>query len=128
MVYIIFAAGVILFIYGLMGMHTKELPKDIGDNSHKGFDSMVSDNLLIIKIGELENKLTDIENFLHRLEYNKDDAKNENITQINIKKEYLNDMNREIFILNSEGMSVEDISEKLQITKGEVLLRLGLKK
>lgn len=85
------------------------------------------------KIKELSNRVNDLENSLIILneiieqyveKKDTEDEKSEN-NDNDIERKDLNDI---IFELYDKGMSIDEICSKLMIGKGEVLLRIGLRK
>jgi len=128
MVYILLLIGIALIVYGFLGtLNNQEFESPKAPISSE-FDSLLTDNLILEKLNGIEGKIDGLENSIERLKYKKEESKVENATQFYLGKEYLNDTNREVFILDREGHSVEEIASKLGITKGEILLRLGMKK
>lgn len=128
MVYILLLTGIVLIVYGLLGTLNNQVFESPKAPAFSEFDSLLTDNLILEKLNGIEEKIDELENSIERLRDKKEENKSENTTQFNLGKEYLNDTNREVFILDREGQSVEEIASKLGITKGEVLLRLGMKK
>jgi hypothetical protein len=131
MPYIIFSAGIILIIYAIIGLRREGFNlKGLGGEMEGGeFARVLSENLYIKRLDSIEKKL----DTLLGIESVEDKEAEgvpveERNTQLNIRDIYLTEINREIYRMQSEGAGIEDIAARTGQTKGEILLRLGMKK
>jgi hypothetical protein len=134
MLYILLAAGIILLIFGLTGLNGSGMLKYHDNENLKTknveFENILSSSIILERLNVIENKLDllgssiskprsyDIENIIEKY----------GNTQLNINAENISDINMQIFSMKDNGMSVEKIADRLGIKKGEVLLRLGMRK
>ena len=136
MIYILLIAGIILVIYGLIGLKNYDVPQKLKSNNLKTqsmsmeFENMLSSSIILGRLDAIENKLDELGSIAGRAQDNNiqgviDKYSN---TQLNIKYESIDDINKQIFKMKDYGNSVEEIADRLGIKKGEVLLRLGMRK
>ena len=131
MEYILLIIGIALIIYGIVGKFKKkdepiELDNTIKDNDEgKSFDSIFAQNIILDRLDDIENKIDYIYDKYKDVE-NTDTLVDD---QQEIKKIDEEDtINKIIFKLKDGGADVEDIAQKTGMLKGEVLLRLGMRK
>jgi hypothetical protein len=131
MPYIIFSAGMILIIYAIIGLRRE----GFDDKSSKGemgggeFARVLSENLYIRRLDSIEKKLDALLGTEKAEEEEvMETPPEERNTQLNIRDIYLTEINREIYRMQNEGAGIEDIAARTGLTKGEILLRLGMKK
>lgn len=132
MIYIILIIGIILIIYGAIGSLRDGQSRSVSDYrpaEPHSFDDLLSSRLIIQRLDGIEEKIDRLHDEYAKIRPKTIESINEvNDTQINLRKQVFDDLNRQIYIMKSEGMDIEEISNKLGILKGEVLLRLGMKK
>lgn len=118
--YVFLAAGVILIFLGSRIMSAQKNNKvDTITQVPEPFERMLSSDLILQKLNNIEDRLGVIEDSIgSRIEDAKEDIKNNADSDINSK----------IAHMMENGFTVDEISEKYGITKGEVLLRAGLKR
>ena len=131
MEYILLIIGIALIIYGIVGKFKKkdepiELDNTIKDNDEdKSFDSIFAQNVILERLDDIENKIDYIYDKYKDVE-NTDTLVDD---QQEIKKIDEEDtINNIIFKLKDGGADIEDIAQKTGMLKGEVLLRLGMRK
>ncbi|QCX32332.1 hypothetical protein FDN13_00715 [Caloramator sp. E03] len=130
MIYILTLSGLII-IY--VAIRKRVENKENSKNEVSSFEFFEDMNSMKEKIKELSNRVNDLENSLIILneiieqyveKKDTEDEKSEN-NDNDIERKDLNDI---IFELYDKGMSIDEICSKLMIGKGEVLLRIGLRK
>jgi hypothetical protein len=140
MEYIILIIGIALIVYGMVGEFrekddTAQLAQPImtagtsgsnkDNNEDKSFDSIFAQNIILDRLDDIENKIDYIYDKYKDVE-NTDTLLDD---QQEIKKIDEEDtINKIIFKLKDGGADVEDIAQKTGMLKGEVLLRLGMRK
>lgn len=127
MVYVILAAGIILIILGLRGdiLRHEVLPEKANDDT--AFDNVLSDNLVLQKLDSIDEKLLELKSEM--------DAVKGAVSAINMaavaddgpELEAM-DVNQQVTVLKNKGLNIEEIAAILGVKKGEILLRLGMKK
>lgn len=127
MVFVILAAGIILIILGIMrgSIESNDLPEEDKDNTL--FDNVLSDNLVLQRLDGIDEKLLKLEDAAAKVQ-DMVSAINSGIVMSSISDSDVMDVNQQINLLKSKGLNVEEIAAALGIKKGEVLLRLGMKK
>ncbi|KPU44708.1 hypothetical protein OXPF_17940 [Oxobacter pfennigii] len=156
MQYIVFAVGIILIIIGVRGSQKRsepvvekaaeeqEIPKPEFVFQVLGYEEKFKEFLeesdIMYKLDTLEDKLDLLWSEIGRLKESrevKEEVKaieetytidHKENTQLKLNKDDLKDVNKQAALLKDEGLSVEEIADRLGILKGEVLLRLGMKK
>lgn len=128
MIYILTLSGLIIIYVAIRKRveNSEEIKNEV--NSFQFYEDM---NSMKENIKELTNRVNDLENSLIILNeiieqyLDKKDTKDEKKENDDLEREDLNDI---IFELYNNGMSIDEICSKLMIGKGEVLLRIGLRK
>ncbi|MCX7885343.1 MAG: hypothetical protein N2448_10010 [Caloramator sp.] len=134
MVYTLLIIGLIIIYIALKKGVKQDSSFDLNLNN-----KVFLEEIKIVKneIKELSSRIEDIENSIIILNEKFEDIKEkplreeESIKKIENKSdntEEEEDLNSIIYNLYDEGLSVDEISSKLRIGKGEVLLRIGLRK
>lgn len=136
MVYFILVAGIVLIFLGIRkdnGKAEATAEKAGGEAEYEvktdgQFESLLSENLLLMRLDNIDKRLSSMEDAIKMGRKDKEDN-GTSMGEFNpgIFSE-TDDINTKIAALKSDGMSVEEIASKLNITKGEVLLRLGMRK
>lgn len=132
MVYVILIAGIVLIICSFIRNNSikgRAAEEDIGLESSGPvqFEGMLNENLMLKKLDSLEEKLVYMEEAFEELKDKIADS-TPGIENIEIDTNNLKDTNTRILVLKDKGLNVEEIASILGLTKGEVLLRLGMKK
>jgi hypothetical protein len=125
MAYVLLIFGIALTIYGLIGMKISDKPK-IQSKDGTEFDQLITSRMLLEKLDAIEEKLELIAGAENEENYNDMEYEEDSTADGEILEDM--DINRQIALMNEKGMSVETIAQKMGMLKGEVLLRLGLKK
>lgn len=132
MEYILLVAGIVLVIYGLVGFKKKGANiNPVVDSSYRkdSFDMMVLGSDVIRRLEIIEEKIDKLKKDREYSPVEEEYMIEEPVaTQFNIKPEEVNDLNHQILRMQNDGMDVEEIANSLGLMKGEVLLRLGIKK
>lgn len=137
----------ILLISGLIIIYTALRLNINSSNKAEEFDLKLNDNIQLLKGTEIINKqlseiLDRIENIEKSIiilndtlnqkliinETRKKEIENNTIFKNEYSSEKDMDLNNLIYKLYDDGLSIDEISSKLMIGKGEVLLRIGLRK
>ncbi|KRQ87038.1 hypothetical protein ABG79_01231 [Caloramator mitchellensis] len=148
MQFIMIAIGIVLIFIALK-LNTKKKEADIVEKFDNLVENKIKDesdmklSFIMDQIKELNLRFENVEDSIlllsakideiQKVKFSDAPTKNEEVNKPNIvveekNEEELLDLNDLIYKLNEQGYSVDDISSKLNIGKGEVLLRLGLKK
>lgn len=131
MIYIILAAGMALAVYGVMGLRQKDMGY-ISETepvvNRDQFREILIGSEIVHRLETIEEKIDALGSMsIHHAEdtvvYNEPVR-----TQFNVKPEEVNDLNRRILRMKNDGMDIEEIASSMGIMKGEVLLRLGMKR
>lgn len=140
----------ILIIFGLILIYlsTKNNSTNVNDNNDNKFSNVLEVEIINTEITMLKNQYIEILNRIEEIESSlillKDqiERKNNNCldnksncdeNNVNITSEIYDncieeDINSKIFQLSDEGKDLDEICSSLKLGKGEVLLRLGLRK
>lgn len=147
--YILLLMGIIIIITALNSKKPEIKDKKISDakvsSSNDNFEDRFEYNLINDRIDAINDRIDAIDDriddFVSLLEQMKDylnRSKKEEIKTINYEKSQIsniakqsiskdtNDKNKIIYYMHKNNMNIEDIASNLNITKGEVLLRLGI--
>ncbi|HBM81485.1 MAG: hypothetical protein QME45_02500 [Clostridiales bacterium] len=121
MEYILLSAGIILVVVGINGCRNSKKNRTDKSKRDSKFQDYLSQDVIAERLDEIDEKIdtliSGIEPYLEQ----------EN-KEVNTKVMDNDDINEKITELKNNGASIEEIAEKLNITKGEVLLRLGIKR
>lgn len=126
--YILLAAGIVLIIFGSRKLSASKNDEENSTiASSEPFEKMFSGDLILKKLDDIESRLNNIED---RIIKPVGDVReiNDDIIYKDLKDNVDEDINSKISEMKENGFTVDEISEKYGITKGEVLLRAGLKK
>lgn len=127
MEYIFLAAGIILVIVGstrILSQKNKDCNNPLAEA--EPFENIFSDDLILQKLNSIEDRLQIIEDRIEKPSLSIEDS-SDNAVQCP-EDDDGSDINSQIAMMMGRGFTVDEISEKYGITKGEVLLRAGLKK
>lgn len=132
MAYILLIAGLLLVLYGIKGYNVHEKTEAANRQgtqpSGGGFDDLLSGSIIIKRLDELENKVDKIASAIYGQTpeaYNNPETGSDIVGQ----GEYdTGDINMKIYMMKNGGMNIEEIAAATGLTKGEILLRLGMKK
>lgn len=125
--YVIFTAGILLIIWGSRRICSKKDDREKDDAAvSEPFEKVFSGDLILKKLNDIESRLDIIEKSV-KPEGDKGEIVDNTLYQ-NLKNNVEKDINSKIAEMKENGFTVDEISEKYGITKGEVLLRAGLKK
>lgn len=146
MAYILLIAGIICIFLGIKGFRTGNseymdsekknagMGQEQKKNENTGkFSGYLENTMLLQKLNSMEEK---IEWLCSMEESRQDAAAHQGGTADNYKDDMQMDLfiddvsgiNKQVLNMKNQGMTVEEIGVKLGMTKGEVLLRLGMGK
>lgn len=144
MEYILLIIGIALIIYSIVGkLKEKDEPNnpnrtDYYNGEDKSFDNVLEQKIILERLDDIENKIDYIYDKYKYIENKKLelDIKNSDIfeddqheaeayAEAKVEEDIINKI---IFKLKDEGADIEDIAQKTGMLKGEVLLRLGMRK
>lgn len=142
MAYVLLIIGIILIIYALKTTSkNKEIiiedtvNIEVRDNGL--FDSVFQSSEVLRRLDSISEKIDLLSTVIDSNQNSNYDLKriedlvHSHKTQLNITQEDMsnnNDINKKIKKLRNEGMGIEEIANEVGLMKGEVLLRLGMKK
>lgn len=139
MAYIVLIVGILLVFYGANGLkHEKNTFEKHFDASLKNndFKDILSQDVIIKRLDELDMKIEKISSEIEEMHREADeedimevqDMRDENETDAFEKEADALDINEKIAAMHKSGMGIDEIASKLDMGKGEVLLRLGIRK
>lgn len=142
MVYVILALGIICVFFGIKGLNKADKTSPAAEETGKkdDFTAYLSDSMLLKKLDSIEEKLdllcadanTDASDIGEIPEPDSSEISetdshdsDDSYDSYESSKE---DINEKIAAMRDKGAAVEDIASCFGMTKGEVLLRLGMKR
>jgi len=138
MAYLLLAIGIGLVIYALKGIDAENNPKaqdkkNMPSSQEDLFGQMLFQREVLQRLDAIEEKLIsggrgDIRDGSQQFYIYNQKTLEKDGEKSNNHEPSLEDLNEKIRAMKNEGADIEEISEKLGIMKGEVLLRLGIKK
>lgn len=125
--YVLLAAGIVLIVLGSRIINARKSNTEKSTAAvPESFENMFSSDLILQKLNNIESRLNTIEDNIKPA--NDIRATNDDILYEDLKNNVDSDINSKIAEMKENGFTVDEISEKYGITKGEVLLRASLKK
>ena len=138
MAYLLLAIGIGLVIYALKGIDAENNPKaqdkkNMPSSQEDLFGQMLFQREVLQRLDAIEEKLIsggrgDIRDGSQQFYIYNQKTLEKDGEKSNNHEPSLEDLNEKIRAMKNEGADIEEISEKLGIMKGEILLRLGIKK
>jgi len=139
MAYILLIAGIILIIYGFTGC-LRDSNTDYADTvstevHDKGaFDSVLQNIEVLRKLDVINEKIDTLSTLVGRsmtqsiAQYEDAPSKNRDMDFAGDTSAAASSLNERIISLKNQGKDIEEIASELGLMKGEVLLRLGMRK
>lgn len=132
MTYILLIAGLLLVLYGIKGYKRHEKTGPVIEQKIQspggGFDDLLSGSIIIKRLDELENKMDKMASAIYSRNTGICDNPEGDDSMSGQGKYDTGDINMNISMMKRDGMEIEEIAAVTGLTKGEILLRLGMKK